>query len=258
MSITDSIEKQLLDAIRDVSRRVRRLETLENPVDVPTAADFFGGAFGKIVRILNQGGGIELYDVDTDGLSAALGNCIDDDAVWMPNGRIVGYFEVPRNVTLQGYAEKSIIDGQFTLNEGSIVKDITIERAVLGGSIEYLYLYDYDHAFGFIGPPQGTATLRNCKATISHYGFGDIYVAYQQYGAGRMEIYDCEFYASHEGIWGNSYALGVANGSDMYVEETDLIGVSGSHRGYAGFVWAGELTVEGGSAFGSTSRFGKA
>jgi len=260
MTIADDSTRQIVDALRDISRRVRRLETLEYPftVDFGAISPPVSAFFGKIIRILHDGGGVEIYEVDRDGMLGALGSALPEDAIITPNCRLPGDYVFPDDVVVRSYGEKTIIDGSITLRPGSFAIDIEIERIVYGGQQGYLYLYDYADAYGFIGPINGVGTIQRCSVTITHTGIGHIYGAYQGNAAGRLEIFDSKILGAHIGLLGNVYGVSVANGAEAYVEETILYSAAvNPNRGYGGFVWAGDLTVEGGSSYGSTSRFGK-
>lgn len=267
MTITDDYTKQILDSLKELARRVRRLETLEFPVSLDgSGSPAF--SFGKILLIRHDGGGVTIHEVTADGLNEAINKAEPQDGIWIPPCTIVGDFTFPADVTVQAYAEKSIIDGTIYLSSGSLVKDLSIIQSKIN---------ELD-AYGFVGPASGTATIEECYVEIVHSGDGDIYGITQELPDGEIDVYDSNVtvlqistYQTEllAGVYyllsglptvpgGNAYAVGVDGGANVFVKDCVLHAESVDGVGYAGFVWAGTLEADGGKAYGSTSRFGKA
>ena len=160
----------------------------------------------RIIRISADSGGAELYLATAAGFTAALGDAIAGDMLWMPPAHISGDFSVPANVTVSSMGNDCIIDGKITL--------LGANSHLIGMVIDYS-----DSSAGTlvgveIANSSDTAFLNNCGITVENTGAGDA-VAILNSGAGEALIWDVNMHGNASG-GGTGYALYTTSAGNAY------------------------------------------
>lgn len=216
----------LVESINALSARIREIEPFELPtgggagndltyitVDDESAnapnsrqaaegadIDFVDAGAGSTFTILRAGNVILRFDNGATqlveyaktgaGLTAALAAAAAGDIVWLPPGTYTADQTIPDDVTVIGYGWNTIIAGEVTLGDGSILKDLKV------------YVYESSAATlrAITGPADGeTAYCLYVYAYCENTGAGEAYAA-SGAGDGDLHLYECVLYGETEDI----------------------------------------------------------
>lgn len=206
-----------LKAIEAMSRRIRRLEAIPYWSSAAAGAVMEGPGIDLVDIQVGLGGDtILLYNQDqmpveewaptSAGLDAALASAVANDIIFLQAFEIDGNHTIPAGVILIGQAKYgSILTGQITLSEGSVIENLSIIRTFA----------DANDIRAVLAPASGIAYMRDICVTVTQGGSGNIY-AVEASSGGDIEAYNCIVRANAEGgsfsIAGQGYAGRASNG----------------------------------------------
>jgi len=186
-----------------------RVQTMMLPFAGGSGVSTAAIAFGKILTIHHDDGGVEVFAVTSAGLTAALAAANAGDAVWLPPCTLVGNWTVPAAVGVQAYGKKSDLDsvtliGTITLNASTFLQSIYIITSFSSEST----------IVGVIGSASGTAYIVDCSLVITNEGAGDVHAV--ESNGGELWIWSSPIQAVTEGA-GMAYAIYSIEQTPVYV-----------------------------------------
>lgn len=152
-----------------------------------------------------------VFPVTAAGLTAALAAASSGDMVWIPPSTLADDFVIPAGVGVTSMGNKTILEGQVTLNANTHLYSIIL-------------LKSYNEAgtvTGVIGPASGTAYLDDTSVKITNTGAGDVHAVAVSEG-GNIEIWVCDI---------NGNAAGAGDGYGIVQTSGDAFVITGRVRG---------------------------
>ena len=163
-------------------------------------------------------GSSAIYANNDTGMAAAIAAASSGDTIWLSPCVLTGNYTIPAGVTVVG---KSIEDCMFT-------GQVTLSDGAIGANFAVELSADSGaDIVGIVGSASGTAILNNVKIEVSQAGAGD--ACGIQGAAGDIMGWNC-----------------------------DISAISVGGDGYAVLPGAGQITLESGIVYGSTTALGDA